>query len=144
MKKRNIIAITVIALAGGRGWHPFPPPPPGVSSGSRGDTAAVAATSGVSGSFLIALNSVSRGACSSWAEIAAPRRWVEGEGAGGSCAAGFGWARAEAASEAGPDLELGFGGRSGCFSGEVERRLPGPERGARVCPAALPDRKSVV
>ena len=81
---------------------------------------------------------MSRGACSSWAEIAAPRRWVEGEGAGGSCAAGFGWARAEAAYEAGPDLELGFGGRSGCFSGEVERRLPGPERGARVCPAALP------
>lgn len=38
--------------------------------------------------------------------------------------------------EAGPDLGLGFGGLSGCFSGEIERRLPGPERGAQMCPAA--------
>lgn len=36
--------------------------------------------------------------------------------------------------EAGPDLEVGVRGRSRCSSGEIERRLPGPERGARCAP----------
>ena len=35
---------------------------------------------------------------------------------------------------AGPDLGLGSGGRSGCFSGEIERRLPGPKRGGAPRP----------
>ena len=83
----------------GAGVAPLPSSsPPLVSSGRRGDTAAVAATSGVSGSFLFALNSVRRGARSSRAEVAARSRWAEDEGGGRSCAARFGWARAEAAA----------------------------------------------
>lgn len=81
----------------GRGWHLFPPPPR-VSSGRRGETAAVAAASGISGSFLFALNSVRLGARSFQAEVADPRLRAEGEGSGRSRAPRLGWARAEAAA----------------------------------------------
>lgn len=38
--------------------------------------------------------------------------------------------------EAGSDPAPGFRGRGRCFSREAEGRVTGPERGARVCPAA--------